>query len=183
MQTSIVDRTTDKYVWAATASKVVPKAVDYAQGALGYFFRGRLDFVSDPNDLNGFLIKNLGPEDLNGTFELYYDDAQGNRHHFGTDQTIAVPASLPGQPPGTQPFQISFPPDPTISDCMVVFRGTLGLESEAVAVTYAHVVSGPFVHALSGQSDHLLPAMGCDAAAILESVRAQRGREPIASKR
>jgi hypothetical protein len=69
----------DDKVWEAEAQILVPKAVDYAQGALDYFFRGRIDFMPDPDNSNTFLIKNLGPDDMSGTFTLYYDNAAGNR--------------------------------------------------------------------------------------------------------
>jgi hypothetical protein len=36
----------DERVWAATAGYVCPKAVDYAQGALDYFFRGRIEIAA-----------------------------------------------------------------------------------------------------------------------------------------
>jgi hypothetical protein len=125
---------------------LLPRAIGYSAGLLNYFFRGAFSVHVTNAEMGQYAVRNDTAEAMNGTFQLYYDDAQGNRHHFGTDQTISVPASIPGRPPGTEPFQVPFPPDPTVNDCTVVFRGTLGLESGAVAATYTHVVSGPFVH-------------------------------------
>jgi len=45
------------------------------RGLINYFFRCKIDVVPDPNDPTGYLIKNLGPETMNGTFEFHYDDA------------------------------------------------------------------------------------------------------------
>jgi len=45
---------------------------------INYFFRCKIDVVPDPNDPTGYLIKNLGPETMNGTFEFHYDDARTN---------------------------------------------------------------------------------------------------------
>jgi hypothetical protein len=138
----------NRLTFDAAQNLLIPRAVGYSAGLLNYFFRGAFAVYGTNYEGAQYAVRNDTTEAMNGIFQLYYDDAQGTRHHFGTDQTIPVPASMPGQPPSTQPFQISFPPDPAVSDCTVVFQGTLGLESGAVAVTYAHLVSGPFVHAL-----------------------------------
>ncbi len=126
----------DGVVWGATAGVVVPKAVDYAQGALDYFFRGRIDFVPDPNDPNGYLIKNLGPEDLNGTFELYYDDAGGNRQLVpGANQwQLTIPAAAhcqsgtPCNQASVQAFNVAFEA-PLGATYTLVFQGAMGNEA------------------------------------------------------
>ena len=107
----------------------------YAQGALDYFFRGKLDFVPDPDDPNGFLIKNLGREDLNGTFELYYDDPNGNRQLVpgsnGWQLSILGAQHCPNgatcNQASVQAFDVPFdsPPSGTYT---LVFHGTMGNE-------------------------------------------------------
>src|SRR5439155_50015 len=61
---------------------LIPRAVAFSAGMINYFFRGKIDFVVDPNPANrgGFLIKNLGPEPMKGKFALYYNDRSGDRH-------------------------------------------------------------------------------------------------------
>ncbi|HVO22888.1 MAG TPA: hypothetical protein VMW56_04600 [Candidatus Margulisiibacteriota bacterium] len=126
----------DGEVWRAEAQTLLPKATAYAQAALDYFFRGKLDFAPDPDDLNGFLIKNLGEEDLNGTFELYYDDAEGNRRLVPGSNSWrrAIPAAQhcanggPCNQASVPAFDASFDPPPS-GMYALVFQGTMGNEA------------------------------------------------------
>src|SRR6266851_9394821 len=74
--------TLNRFNFSAAHSFLIPRAVGYSAGLINYFFRGKIDFVADPNPANpgGFLIKNLGPEPMKGKFALYYDDRNGERH-------------------------------------------------------------------------------------------------------
>lgn len=139
----------DDRVWEATAREVIPRATDYAQGVLDYFFRGRLDLDSDPTDATRVLVTNLGSEDMVGTFGLYYDDTAGNRHVLpgGSSGPFAVAA---GHQVSLPAFNGHFMPPPDGS-YTVVFTGSLGGEPAgadgigAVAVKVASLGSGYLV--------------------------------------
>jgi hypothetical protein len=127
----LIDRSTDKYIWAAIASKVVPKAVDYAQGVLEYFFRGRFDFCHGGS--GGFsAIRNTGPEALHGVFELYYDDASGTRVKLGEWRTEdSLPPSAEGWLFPGDALRVRdgyVPSDPPPTAYIVVFHGDMGSE-------------------------------------------------------
>jgi hypothetical protein len=117
---------------------LIPRAVAYSAGLINYFFRGKIDFEpdSDPQNPNGYLIKNLGTEDMNGTFTLYYDDAEGNRHPVLKDaqgQAQGWPMIEPLPPQGTLSVPaFDRPTDPPPKDSksyMLVFTGTMGHEA------------------------------------------------------
>ena len=52
------------------AGLLIPRAVGYSAGLINYFFRGKLDFVPDTADPSKYVIKNLGKEEMSGTFTL-----------------------------------------------------------------------------------------------------------------
>jgi len=64
----------------AVLPTLVPLAIGYSAGMIDYFFRGKIDYVPDPANPGGFLIKNIGTEPMKGTFRVYYDDQSGTRH-------------------------------------------------------------------------------------------------------
>ncbi|MBN2018599.1 MAG: hypothetical protein JW749_00045 [Sedimentisphaerales bacterium] len=79
--------TDDEQVFVDYANITVPRTINYATGLLNYFFRGKLDI--EPNCLEcetvTFVIRNDSnnsgvPQTLKGgTFELFWDDRDGNR--------------------------------------------------------------------------------------------------------
>ena len=62
---------------------LIPRAVGYSAGLINYFFRGRLETnLTEENGFLKFTVKNIsGPGKTlrNGTFEAYYDSADGTR--------------------------------------------------------------------------------------------------------
>ena len=114
---------------------VIKRAVGYSAGFINYFFRGKIDLVpdTDPANPGGFLIKNLGTEDMDGTFTLYYDDKNDMRQGVIRDAggtaigwPLAIPAGGEVQVPS---FDIPTDPAPkTPGEYMLVFTGTLGEE-------------------------------------------------------
>ncbi|MGA2093456.1 MAG: hypothetical protein ABSH16_08640 [Sedimentisphaerales bacterium] len=79
--------TDDNQVFTDYANITVPRTINYATGLLNYFFRGKLEI--EPNCLDcstvTFKIRNIS-ENSNvhqtlkgGTFELFWDDRDGNR--------------------------------------------------------------------------------------------------------
>ena len=107
---------------------------------INYFFRGvgQMDLVEDPTDPSHLLLQNLSDEALNGTFTLYYDDADGNRSPIPGGQWTQ---ELPGRgevsvahftPPST-------PTPKKAGEYLLVFKGTMGQESDiAVAAAMIH---------------------------------------------
>jgi len=152
----------DENVWQAEAKVLIPKATRYAQGALDYFFRGQLDFVPAQDGPNGFLIKNLGADDLNGTFELYYDDPNGNRQPVpgsnGWQLSILGAQHCPNgaacNQAAVQAFDRPFdaPPSGTYT---LVFHGTMGSEvpgNGSLGAVAAKVVQSSSFLLLTAQS-------------------------------
>ena len=116
----------------AAAALLVPRAVGYSAGMINYFFRGEIDLVPDPINAGNVVLKNLGPEDMKGTFTLYYDAVDGNRYPVAGDapgktwtaRTIAANGQLDN---------ISFipPANPApekTGEYMLVFNGDMGEE-------------------------------------------------------
>lgn len=127
------------------AQILIPKAVDYSAGLLNYFFRGSM---TAQTALNGFTITNtscngallgvfsciggVGGETMNGTFSLYYDDQSGNRHLVpgANNWSLSIAGGATSAPLAFVP-----PANPAPAQYILVFRGTLGAETNAVAGT------------------------------------------------
>ncbi len=134
----------DDLVFEEQAQHLVPRAVGYASAALDYFFRGQIDLSSDPVTYGQFVIQNKSGEPMNGTFALYYDDIEGDRHLVASwDRSIE---------PGHASSSVSFTPptSPTPKDrdtYILVFRGTMGGESGAVAASVVVASVSPPLYA------------------------------------
>ncbi|MBI3047000.1 MAG: hypothetical protein HYY76_01690 [Acidobacteria bacterium] len=135
----------DAAVWEETARHMLPRAVGYARGVLEYFFRGSLRVNTSRMRLGSpFLqIDNLTGEEMSGVFEVFGRPdvltGEGRERtgviNGGAAATIAPHRSvvLPItylQPEHLTPWQI------------LVFRGRIGLEEDAVA---AQVFAVPHV--------------------------------------
>ncbi len=70
----------NRFNFDAAHAFLIPRAVAYSAGLINYFFRGKIDFVPDPDKTGFYRIKNLGNEDMSGVFALYYDAVDGKRH-------------------------------------------------------------------------------------------------------
>lgn len=131
----------DENVWQAYADILVPKAVVYAQGALDYFFRGKIDLVADLDHRDQFILKNLGPEPLSGTFRLYADDAAGTRALVpGAEWQQAVPSAPCGaESPDCNQVSVSAPSGtvepPANGTYTLVFCGQIGNEGHDAVCT------------------------------------------------
>src|SRR3990167_9026082 len=110
------------------AQKLLPHAVGYSAGLLNYFFRGELEVVQNSNS-NSITITNNSSEDMDGTFTLYYDAADGTRKPVSDGSWSLV------LEPGNTGNELNFT-EPTDLDedkpYVLVFKGTLGSESNAV---------------------------------------------------
>lgn len=134
---------------------LVPQAIAYSAGLLDYFFRGRIDLVKDGSRPNGLLIRNLGPEPLEGAFEMYYDAKDGLRKPVrradGTDvawqsatqqgAALASGKDLPVASDFIAPADAKTP-----GEYVLVFRGDMGEEKHSgdfVGAVAAKVVKAP----------------------------------------
>jgi hypothetical protein len=105
--------TFDKLVYEDYAKVTIPRTIDYATGLTNYFFRGRLSATAECTDCNVFQVtitnqsSNSGVQQTlkGGIFELYWDDASGNRTKitgfeidggWGSGSTLAYGATKTG---------------------------------------------------------------------------------------
>lgn len=112
--------------------ELIPRAVGYSAGMIDYFFRGRMDFVPDSVNPGHYVIKNLGNEYLSGSFALFYDDANGVRHAV-PDASWQLSIAGNGSSQSVTFADPSNPAPKTPGEYTLVFQGTLGAESGAVA--------------------------------------------------
>ncbi len=122
----------DKAIHNDYANKLVPRAVGYSAGLLNYFFRGDVDMVPDDTIGTGYVIENKTDEDMNGTFELWYDNKNDERAKLQNwDLTIGKKGS--GNNKSTN---ITYTPPTDAKESnkyILVFRGVLGNEEDSVA--------------------------------------------------
>lgn len=123
--------TLNRFNFRAAYPFLIPKAVAYSAGLINYFFRGHIDFIRpDFSISNQYKIRNLSAEELEGTFEIYYDGADGTRYPvpemtwtgiipvFGTSPVITMSPTTE-----LNPMPYTF---------YIVFRGRMGQEPDAV---------------------------------------------------
>jgi hypothetical protein len=85
--TVVYHTTFDKFVYEDYAKVTIPRTIDSATGLTNYFFRGRISATIECIDCNVFEVtitnqsSNSGVQQTlkGGIFELYWDDASGNR--------------------------------------------------------------------------------------------------------
>lgn len=122
----------DSYVYQDYASQLIPRAAGYSAGLLNYFFRGDINMVPDDATGTGYVIENKTDEDMNGTFELWYDNKNDERVRLQSwDLTIGRKSS--GNNKSTN-INFSPPTDAKESNkYILVFSGVLGNEEDAIA--------------------------------------------------
>lgn len=139
----------DDKVFQDYAGKLVPRAVGYSAALLDYFFRGRLTAQLDVHRGSSgpaatVTFTNLTPgEPMVGAFELYYDTPTGTRRLLGS-WPLALNPDEPSQPFDLPALPADMPPSPWL----LVFRGELGREPNAVAAAQVRV-------AFYGQMGHV----------------------------
>jgi len=123
----------DKLCHADYALKLIPPAVGYSVALLDYFFRGEIDLIENPDNPDGYVIENKKKEEMYGTFELYYDNIEGERVKLpGENGDFPVKTLISA---GGKSGNIDFtPPDDAKEPCkyILVFRGQMGSETDAV---------------------------------------------------
>jgi len=121
----------DDGVYKDYASKLIPRAVGYAAGLLGYFFRGEIEMVPDEENEDGYIIKNNSAEGMEGTFKLYYDNESDDRIQIENGD-FPLEISIPGNDKSGN-IDFSIPDNPKEpGKYTLVFRGKLGNEEDAV---------------------------------------------------
>jgi hypothetical protein len=108
--------------------KLVPRAVGYSAGLLNYFFRGDINLKYESGINPDYVIANNSNENMNGTFRIFYDNLQDQRIELW-DGNLALNAS-------SKSSRIDFPIPNNAKEpgkYILVFRGTLGNEKDAVA--------------------------------------------------
>lgn len=154
----------DDKVFMDYGTLLFPRAVGYSAGLIDYFFRGKIDFVPDPNNASKYILKNLASEGMSGTFTLYYDAVDGNRYPVAGDapdktwaaRTIAANGQLDNLsfiPPAN--------PEPKWSDeYMLVFNGDMGEEKAlggGVGAVAGKVIGGvPTMPKVAAGTNHVL---------------------------
>lgn len=124
----------DPVVYKDYASLLIPRAVGYSAGLLNYFFRGHMDMIPDNVKGSGYVIENNADEDMEGTFELYYDNDKDERIKVpGANWTLSIYKKSSGNNKSTN---INFtPPYDAKEFCkyILVFKGRIGQEQGAIA--------------------------------------------------
>lgn len=121
----------DDHVYSDYSRRLLPRAVGYARAVLEYFSRGRLQPSFAPG-LSGsreliLRTRKLGNEPIGpGTLSLLYDDSDGTRRRI---RELPVPDLGGGSE--LPPIQFDIPAEPPLQ-YVVVYRGRLGLEADAV---------------------------------------------------
>jgi len=138
----------DDNVYKDYASLLIPRAVGYSAGLLNYFFRGDMDMVPDDATGSGYLIVNNTDEDMNGTFELYYDNNSNERIKIN-GWSLSIGKQSSGNDKSTN---ITFTKPANMKEdgkYMLVFRGKLGNEDDAVAGRQVELKGGEYVFLVS----------------------------------
>jgi len=148
----------DDNVHADYATRLLPRAVGYSADLLAYFFRGQIDMIPDEATGSGYVIVNNTDEDMNGAFELWYDNKSDQRVKAWSNSL-----SLGKQSSGNNKSQNITVNNPTNAKdpgkYILVFRGQLGNEVDAVAGknviinTYAHSEFGCYGYSANGYFD------------------------------
>jgi hypothetical protein len=127
----------DGVVWNQVAAHMLPRAVGYARGVLDYFFRGsmRVDTLYTQAGNTFMRFQNLADEEMEGVFEVHArpmaNTSDESREHVGLVNGGAVTTVSP-HATVTLPVTLLSAKNPTASQ-LLVFRGRLGLEQDAVA--------------------------------------------------
>jgi len=127
----------DNTTYEAHAQVLIPRTLGYSVGLINYFFRGKIG-LNDPatgwdatEKKNTIEIRNDSNEAFGaGTWELYYDDVNGNR----TKQTQFDTSAYSSLSPGAS-FTAKYPE--MLCDggyaFTLVFKGKIGNEENAIA--------------------------------------------------
>jgi hypothetical protein len=139
----------DRMIYKDYSEKLIPRAVGYSAALIDYFFRGDIDLVPDDAKGSGYVIVNNTKEDMNGTFELWYDDNNEERNKVWSD-SVSIGNKNSND---NKSANIDFEPPADAKERNIytlVFRGEMGSEEDAVVgkrIKVAEPVTGRLVWA------------------------------------
>jgi len=155
-----VDRsfTLNEFNFKAAHNYLIPRAVAYSAGLINHFFRSKIDMIPNP-DGEGWLIKNLSNEDMQGTFTLFYNHVNPVDNQEKRDPvpgaswalTIAANSELV-----VGPYTV---PEGLIYKTLV-FNGRLGEEDNVVAGKISGAWSAPLA---IGENIDFIPDVAMDS--------------------
>lgn len=156
----------DRRVFQDYAAKLLPRAIGYSAGLIDYFFRGRLSVSKSEIQPSSDTLANLdvanatSATDWPGNSETDVGGSNGKliAVAFSNGVVLAVSGERALLSPLTrtpQEFEFTFPTSiPADAGLMVVFRGPLGLEDDAViAGVVPTVVTDDFTRVGHSNSD------------------------------
>ena len=125
---------------------MLPRAVGYARGVLDYFFRGSVAITEVEWTPGGITvsIQNTGGEEVEGVFEIYArHEPNGPSEQRVRLATLGDSEAILLGPDEEESFALPVPPGvaPTAAH-VLVFRGRLGLEEDAV---FGQIFTVPYV--------------------------------------
>ena len=115
---------------------MLPRAVGYARGVLDYFFRGSVRVWRVTAEFDGIwiVIENTSEERMEGVFEVYPRYDKGTPHERRDRvATVNGGAAISLDPGDAGRFALDLSPVAPTPDYILVFRGRLGAEEDAVA--------------------------------------------------
>ena len=134
----------DPFCYQDYASYLIPRAVGYSAILLDYFFRGEIDMLPD-DEAGGYVIVNKTEEEMEGTFELYYNNNYDERIQLWQMEFTLGPFD-PNNPDSgdNKSYNIYFDEPDNAKEpgkYILVFKGRLGNETDAVV---GRVIMPPF---------------------------------------
>lgn len=120
--------TEDPKVWDAYLDILIPRCIGYSAALLNYFFRGKLEVEAMDGSMK---ITNNSEEAMHdGLFELYYDNAEGERQQIEIYSGAEVFEEYPLEPDDDQTITFDLPVG--AASYILVYKGGLGNETDAV---------------------------------------------------
>jgi hypothetical protein len=123
----------DDLVYDQVAAHMLPRAVGYARGVLEYFFRG--DFRASVTATSGGVfinVQNFGEEPAAGRFEVYARRHKGTAAERRELVALVNGDTLVLEPGEDRTLPLELSSSEPAAYFMLVFRGRLGLEEDAV---------------------------------------------------
>jgi hypothetical protein len=159
------DKCYDEY-----ASKLIPRAVVYSAGLLNYFFRGEIEVVNpaEMKDASGnttgakFKVKNNTPDEAMGTgifvISYQYKPSGSDDFVYGLSSETQLNTSIGFGSESASEFTFNFsspiPSDAQETKYLLVYRGKLGNEEDAVVGRVIDLTSGMFIFLASSPNSY-----------------------------